>query len=297
MNNDPSDASSGRSATLHGDHVSALNMEARRGSSPSALANTPSEMAAQEDRRLHNVGVAALAAVAQYPHAISGESGSFIVNQVVNAVTGGVSSLHRSAGLSGAGGNTLDPPADRLYSTQLGANNYLSISADLSSDSETTESDMDMDGIVHDLIEQTETWQSVATIAGQNDNLQKTMVTDYHSVLDEDHPSPSTVPDDDLDDLLRFYPDEEEYYHQHVAGHSLRETAMHDVNLDEFYQTISYEPTNSNPPQVPALAPEFPPAGLLPTDNIPEEAADWHPASIIHTSSTTSPNPLVSSSF
>jgi hypothetical protein len=250
-------------------------------------------MAAPEDQRLHNVGVAALAAVAQYPHAVNDESGSFIVNQVVNAVTGGVSSFHRSGpGLMDAEGNISDPSAERLYSTQSIADSFRSASEDSSPGSQTTNSDMDMESIVQDLIERTATWQNIATIAGQNDQVRKDMVMDYDSVCEEDHPSPSTVPDDDLDDLLQFYPDEEEYYHQYIAGHSPRETAMHDVNLDEFYQTISYEPTNSHPPQVPALAPEFPPASPLPVDNIPEEDVEWHPASIIHTTSMV-PSPVL----
>ncbi|KAJ5455584.1 uncharacterized protein N7458_003848 [Penicillium daleae] len=282
MNSDPSDVPSGRSSTLDGDDASALSMEARRGSPSSAFATTAVDMAAQEDQRLHNVGVAALAAVAQYPRAVNDESGSFVVHQVVNAVTGGTSSFYRpGAALMEVEGNASDPSADRIYSTQSGVNSFLYTSEDQSLDSETSESDMDMESIVQDLIERTATWQNIATIAGQNDH--KDMVMDYDSVLEEDNPSPSTIPDDDLDDLLRFYPDEEEYYHQHIAGHSPHETAMHDVNLDEFYQTISYEPTNPTPPQVPAVAPEFPPAGPLPVDNIPEEEPDWHPASIIHT--------------
>lgn len=289
MNSDPSDVPSGRSSTLDGDDASALSMEARRGSPSSAFATTAVDMAAQEDQRLHNAGVAALAAVAQYPRAVNDESGSFVVHQVVNAVTGGTSSFYRpGAALMEVEGNASDPSADRIYSTQSGVNSFQYTSEDQSLDSETSESDMDMESIVQDLIERTATWQNIATIAGQNDH--KDMVMDYDSVLEEDHPSPSTIPDDDLDDLLRFYPDEEEYYHQHIAGHSPHETAMHDVNLDEFYQTISYEPTNPTPPQVPAVAPEFPPAGPLPVDNIPEEEPDWHPASIIHTTSMTIPN-------
>lgn len=285
MNSDSSDGSSGRSAILDGDVASALSMEVRRGSSSSALATTAGDMAAQEDQRLHNVGIAALAAVAQYPHAVNEESGSFIVNQVVNAVTSGPSSFARGAGIMDVEGNISDPSADVLYSTHSGADSFPSESEDSSSGSETSESDVDMESIVHDLIERTATWQNIATIASQTDQLRKDMVMDYDSDLEEDQPSPSTVPDDDLDDLLRFYPDEEDYYHKYIAGHSPRETAMHDVNLDEFYQTISYEPTNPTPPQVPALAPEFPPAGPLPVDNLPDEEAEWHPASIIHTTS------------
>lgn len=255
---------------------------------------TAVDMAAQEDQRLHNVGVAALAAVAQYPHDVNDENVSFIVNQVVNAVTSGASSFHRfgAAGLMEAEGNMSDPSAERIYSTQSIADSFRSASEDPSPGSQTTDSDMDMESIVQDLIERTATWQNVATIAGQDDQVRTDMVMDYDSGCEEDHPSPSTVPDDDLDDLLQFYPDEEEYYHEYIAGHSPRETAMHDVNLDEFYQTISYEPTNPNPPQVPALAPEFPPAGPLPVDNVPEEDAAWHPASIIHTTSMVSPVPL-----
>ncbi|OOQ81590.1 WD repeat protein [Penicillium brasilianum] len=283
MNSNLSDVSSGRSAILDGDVAPALSMEVRRGSSASTLATTAGVMAAQEDLHLHNVGVAALAAVAHYPHAVNEESGSFIVNQVVNAVTDGPSSFHRGAGIMEVGGNTSEPSAGRLYSPLSGADSFPSASEDSSSGSETSESDLDMESIVHDLIERSATWQNIATITGQNDQAWKDMVMDYDSVPEEDHPSPSTVPDDDLNDLLRFYPDEEDYYHKYIAGDSPRETAMHDVNLDEFYQTISYEPTNPTPPQIPALAPEFPPAGPLPVDNPPEGEAEWHPASIIHT--------------
>ncbi|KAJ5899998.1 hypothetical protein N7495_004742 [Penicillium taxi] len=40
------------------------------------------------DQRLRNVGVAALAAVSQYPRAVNEENSSFLVSEVVNAVTG-----------------------------------------------------------------------------------------------------------------------------------------------------------------------------------------------------------------
>ncbi|KAJ5698685.1 hypothetical protein N7462_000690 [Penicillium macrosclerotiorum] len=279
MNNASSDSSSAHSsASGHG--VAPISPDLRRSSNSPSLAITYSDMATQEDQHLHNVGIAALAAVAQYPHAINHESRSFLVSEVVNAVTGGASPLPVSdLGTSGRNEHVLPPVHESFHSTRSEEDTLSIESENMSPVSRATENDVDMESIVQDLIERTATWQNVATIANgtDDDGLQKDMVVDYDSPLEEDHSSPSTNPDDDLEDLLRFYPDEDYFYHERLAA-QYPESAKHDINLDEFYHPVAYDITVGSVAQ----APQTPTNTAFAVDQQAEQAME-HPASIIHT--------------
>lgn len=235
-------------------------------------------MASEEDQRLHNVGVAALAAIAQYPHAVDEESNSLLVSEVVHAMTGrSIPRYHHHHPHS-----TL---SDQVHSSLNPGNHFSPLSFDALSDGDSVptgsntlsphssdDTDIDMEGIVQDLIERTATWPSIATIVNESD-IEKDMVMDYDPEF-EDHTSPSTTPDDEFEDFLRFYPDEEEYYREENEPRS-PEAATHEVDLDEFYHTINYDIQDVDIPQVPGTPPTGPFPGV--------DELDAHPPSIIHT--------------
>ncbi|EPS31465.1 hypothetical protein PDE_06420 [Penicillium oxalicum 114-2] len=238
-------------------------------------------MATEENRHF-----TALAAVVHHP-STTNEGGSFTIteNQVVNAVTAAVpssilqpdarlvemNSLRHISSFEGARSRLHGPDSPPVEMDQ----------GSLSSMSDGD--DVEMDRIVQNLLGQTTRWSSIATVANNGTTCHEDMVMDYDSSLAEDNPSPLTIPDDELKDFLRFYPDEEDYFYRNVAGYSQRESTWHDVNLDDFYQAITYESTISDPPQIPVPAPEFATAGIDPLDNPPEDETDWHPASFVHT--------------
>lgn len=225
-----------------------------------------------EDQRLHDVGVAALTAVSQYPHAINEDSNSLLVSEVVRAVTGStlVSPRPGSPVLKTDGESPLG--AEQPYSAHSDSETF-------SSESQATDDDVDMQNIWHDLLQHAAAWNQIATATEDDDygNVHKDIVMDYEPTLDEEYASPSSGPDDDLEDLLRFYPGEEEYYRQRNMPHS-PESTMDDINLDEFYNNLTYESPNVNMPQTPG--PDIPPEGPLTADT-----AHQIGASIIHTTS------------
>jgi hypothetical protein len=139
---------------------------------------------------------------------------------------------------------------------------------------------MEMDSIVNDLIERTATWENIATIENGHDYAKKDMVMDYEPPFVDYASSPSSGSDDDLEDLLKFYPGEEEYLRQRKGARS-PVASMHDVNLDEFYDHVTYDDPEVDVPQPPGDT-------TTPTGPLAEEAqevTDTHPASIIHTTS------------
>ncbi|CAI7657231.1 unnamed protein product [Penicillium discolor] len=234
------------------------------------------DMSSDIDRRLHDVGVAALAAVSQYPRAVDNAHGdSFMVSEVVNAVTSAgspsdyqhldseVSSLPGHRGhfqQSGMGGVPAAGPA-----FVFGANQS---------------DDVDMETIVRNLIHRTAGRQNIAIApASDMEDAQKDMVGDYESATMEDNPSPSSTSDDELEDFLRFYPDEEDYYYQRKEWPT-HEAEMPDCDLDDFYNSVSYDDIDVDPQTVGLSVTE--PLGNYTDDQM--EFAGPHPASIIHTS-------------
>lgn len=234
---------------------------------------TTTAMASEEDQNLHNVGVAALAAISQYPHATNDENNSLLVSEVVHAMTGRSMPLHHHSHPSHADHVYSSPDPESHFSVPSDGNGMPYGSDRLSPESQ-NDTDMDMEGIVQDLIDRTVTWPNIATIANESD-IENDMVLDYDSAF-EDHTSPSTSPDDEFEDFIRFYPDEEEYYHyRQEPAPRPSEAATHEIDLDEFYQPVDYESQDMDFPQVPDTAPM---EALL--DNPELEA---HPPSIIHT--------------
>lgn len=239
---------------------------------------TTTDMASEEDQRLHNVGVTALAAIAQYPHAVNEESNSLLVSEVVHAMTGRSMPLYHHHNSPSTLGDQVHPPLNSgnqfsplPFSPPSDGEGVTSRSNALSPLSQ-DEIDIDMEGIVQDLIERTATWPNIATIVNESDP-EKDLVMDYDPEF-EDHTSPSTTPDDEFEDFLRFYPDEEEYYRDENESWS-PEAAMHDVDLDEFYHTINYDTQDVDIPQVPGTPAMGPFPGV--------DELDAHPPSIIHT--------------
>lgn len=243
---------------------------------------TTTDMASEEDERLHNVGVAALAAIAQYPHAVNEESNSLLVSEVVHAMTGRSMPLYHPHNSHLTHGDQVQSPLNSgnmfsplPLSPPSDGNSVPSRSNALSPLSQ-DEIDIDMEGIVQDLIERTATWPNIATIANESDP-EKDLVMDYDPEFEDHtlpHSSPSTTPDDEFEDFLRFYPDEEEYYRDENESRS-PEAAMHEVDLDEFYHTINYDTQDVDIPEVPGTPAMGPFPGV--------DELDAHPPSIIHT--------------
>lgn len=234
---------------------------------------TPTAMASEEDQRLHDIGVAAFAAIAQYPHAVNEESNSLLVSEVVQAMTGRSMPLYHQPqyNLNLEEQAYPSPDSENHFYRPSDANSVLPGSNNLSPLSQ-DDTNMDMEGIVQDLIERTATWPNM-TAVGNDNYLDNDMVMDYDSTY-EDHTSPSTAPDDEFEDLIRFYPDEEEYYRNENLARS-PEAIAHDVDLDEFYHTIDYDTGDVDIPQQPGTPPMGPFPGV--------DDLDIHPPSIIHT--------------
>ncbi|KAJ5591927.1 uncharacterized protein N7459_002296 [Penicillium hispanicum] len=270
MNTDISDSPEGRPAAANDDTSANLERVSMDVGSEAPSTNWTG-VPAEDDRRLHNVGVAALAAVSQYPHAVNPENSSFLVSEVVHAMTGSNLSLHHvsSPALAGMESSTDAPSYPHRPESALSKE-------ERSSESQKIESDVDMVSILQDLIERTPTRQNVATIANLNDADYTTEMMDYEPVLEENYTSPSSSSDDDLEDLIKFYPGEEEFYRLRNAPYS-PESATHDVNLDEFYQDVSYDHPSMGFSELPGNATA--PGGPFEA----EEQPDPHPASIIHT--------------
>ncbi|KAJ5124852.1 uncharacterized protein N7515_008677 [Penicillium bovifimosum] len=231
---------------------------------------TSTNMASEVDRRLHDVGVAALAAVAQFPRPVNNQSDSFIVSEVVNAVTSagpfeprsmnsGVSSGRRGPHQQ-AGTGTAGP--EFVFGSNLGGG------------------DVDVEAILQNFIQRTEARQNAfATDSGYDDS-QKDMIMDYESATMEDTASPTHTSDNELEDFLQFYPDEEEYYYKRKQRPA-PDAEMTDYDLDDFYNSINYEELEMDLPQT---------LGVSMADAFENHFADPlelpgpHPASIIHTS-------------
>ncbi|KAJ5971388.1 uncharacterized protein N7479_001306 [Penicillium vulpinum] len=264
----PSSHTSGNGLSGREDDARALNstLDLDMFSTDDRFASPPTNMTSEIDRRLHDVGVAALAAVSQYPLAVDNEhDDSFMVSEVVNAVTSAGSPpdyRHLDSGVpllsgqrdhfqrSGRGDTPLARPEFVFGSTPSG--------------------DGDMETIVRDLIHRTAGRQNIAiTTDSDIEDCHKDMVMDYESVTMEDNPSPESTSDDELEDFLRFYPDEEEYYYQ-CKERPTHQAEIPDYDLDDFYNSISYEDIDVDLPQ-----------------NIGDDQMEFpgaHSASIIHTS-------------
>lgn len=231
-------------------------------------------MASDVDRHLHDVGVAAIAAVSQFPHAVNDQTGSFLVSEVVNAVA--------SAGsppdfrLLDSGGALL--PGRSFYPMQ--SESHTPAGPDFAfGHGAHPGGDLNMEGTVQDLIHRTAGRQNI-TIAQDSDiESQKDMVMDYESTTVETNPSPSES-DDEFEDFIRFYPDEEEYYNLRKQCPT-HDAEMADFDLDDFYNTINYEDIDIDlPPSLGAPVPD------LVENHLAEQPEPGpHQASIIHTSS------------
>ncbi|KAF7731344.1 WD-40 repeat-containing protein [Penicillium ucsense] len=233
-----------------------------------------------------NRHLAALTTIMQNPHMVNeGEAFTVAETPVVNAVTATVPSAFIQSGVQLVTMESLfqDGTVENTRSAPHGADDLSTEMDEGSSGLPSGQDDLVMDRIVQDLLGQNTRWSNIATITNGNDLCRDDMIMDYESSLAGDHPSPSTIPDDDLEDFLRFYPDEETHFYQYVAGHSQHDNAWHDVNLDEFNQEITYASTIAEPPQTAPAVPDFAAAGPDSMGNQSEEDNDWHPASIVHT--------------
>lgn len=253
-------------------------------------------MPSEDDERLHNVGVAALAAVSQYPHPVNEGSDTFLVSEVVNAVRDRPPRFNQPQpqfyGSYGDDGDGFAGPQYQHHLTHDAADSLPS-EAEMTSRSRDSDSDVEMNSVVQDLIDRTAPWQHIATISdlhNHGDN-RKDMVMDYDPVFEEDYTSPSSGPDDDLDDLIKFYPGEEEYLRQRNSPRS-PEMSMHDVNLDEFYRRVEYAPPDVNMGMTQFQDDSAAPGGPILDEQT--QPTEQHQAALVHTTSTQwNPLPLV----
>ncbi|KAJ5781093.1 hypothetical protein N7457_006253 [Penicillium paradoxum] len=231
-------------------------------------ASAPTNMT-EVDRRLHDVGVAALAAVAQFPHAVNSHSDSFLVPEIVNAVTSTGSPPHFSGpSLQPANQHFHEPPAAPTLSDPA-----FVFGSDLGGD-------VNMESSVQNFIHRTAGRHSISIAPDSNiDDYQKDMLMDYESPTMEDNPAALLATSVELEDFLRFYPDEEEYYYKRKERPT-HEADVVEYDLDDFYNTINYEDLEVDPQPTGASVPD-------PFENHfadPLELPGPHPASIIHTS-------------
>ncbi|CAG8096843.1 unnamed protein product [Penicillium olsonii] len=258
------------------DDGSTLNSTPRSEIFSSDDSSTPAStnMASDVDRRLHDVGVAALAAVSQYPHAVNNHSGSFLVSEIVNAVTSAGSPpdyrlLNTPSLLPGRG----------YLNTQPGSHN--SAGPDVAfSHGPLPGGDVDVELAVQNLFHRTAGRQGISIAPDSDLESQRDMVMDYDPTPMEFISTPSSESDDEIEDFIRFYPDEEQYYHQHKQRPTQPDSEMADYDLDDFYKTINYEDIDVD------LPPSLGVAVTEPAENHVAEQPEAvpHPASIIHTS-------------
>lgn len=221
--------------------------------------------------------MAALATVGQFPHAVNEESGSLLVSEVVDAVSG----VHPVGMRDQMEGNFISGYAGMVYSFS----DMESISEEPGLFSPRPGTGNDVSGLtprytVQELIERAAI-QNVALVGRDSDSDDdygwRDMAVDSEPVLGESHTSPSTNPDDELEDFIRFYPGEAEYFQQRNAGTLSRRVSMSDIDLDNFYERVHYAPVEVQAPGTPQMGP-FPTG-----DDQPE--LDLHPESILHTAS------------
>lgn len=281
MNSASSDSSAGSRSSALRDDASVMSMDVPSVFAPATTTTMPSE----DDLLLHNVGMAALAAVAQYPHAVNQESGSLLVSEVVSAMSSGAVSPHHF------NAQPQDTPQD-FFSDYTGL-----VHSHPDADAVTEEpglfsprpwSGSDVSGprrgTLQQLIERTALQNTVMIESGSDseyNDSQGDLIVDYEVAFEDSHASPSTSSDDDLDDFIRFYPGETEYHHQRNEQGLSRHGSMGDINLDDFYDRVNYDAIAETAPQAPGI----PPMGPFPVgDDQPE--LGLHPESIIHTAST-----------
>ncbi|KAJ5153761.1 uncharacterized protein N7500_009200 [Penicillium coprophilum] len=241
------------------------------------FASGQTNMTAEIDRRLHDVGVAALAAVSHYPRAENdAHPDSFLVSEVVNAVTSAGSPPHFYRHLE-SGATLLPGHPAHFQQSGMGVTSLAGPEFGFGSN---PSGDIDLETIVQDLIHRTAQRQNIAVVPDDIEDGHKDMVMDYESVTMEDNRSPESTSDDELEDFLQFYPDEEEYYHQR-KDRPTREADMPDCDLDEFYNSMSYDDIDVDLPQNIGLS------ITEPLHNYVDDQMDFpgpRPASIIHTS-------------
>ncbi|KAJ5817250.1 hypothetical protein N7447_009483 [Penicillium robsamsonii] len=242
--------------------------------------SAPTNMTSEIDRRLHDVGVAALAAVSQYPRAENnGHNDSFMVSEVVNAVTsvGSPPDYYRHME---SGSSLLPRHRGHFHHSAMGGTSSAGPEFVFGSN---PSGDIDMDAIVRNLIHRTAGRQNIPVAPDHDidsEDGHKDMVMDYESVTMEDTRSPESASDDELEDFLRFYPDEEEYYYQR-KNRPTHEADMPDCDLDDFYNSMSYEDIDVDLPQNIGLS------ITEPLQNYADQQMEFpgpRPASIIHTS-------------
>ncbi|KAJ5818817.1 hypothetical protein N7474_004408 [Penicillium riverlandense] len=275
----PSSTPSSEASTLD-EAECALSPDLASGSDPAYSPVPPSVgMPSEHDQHLHDVGVAALAAISQDVHPVNQQSGSSLVSEVVNAVTEGSS---RNSPLNTSG--TVEPSSifstPRLYPTGVESNDLSPAPEVNSAGSQTPTGNANMHAVVQELIGRTAAWPSAVIVEDiENNSPRNEMVMDYEpATVEETYDSPSSLSDDDLEDFIRFYPDEEYYYRSQRAHRPPLATG--DIDLDDFYRRINYDTTlpSGLPSVITQTVPDIPDIDEpLPT------APGVHPPSIIHT--------------
>ncbi|CAG8036254.1 unnamed protein product [Penicillium salamii] len=263
--------------SIREDDASTLNSTPRSDifSNDDRSTSASTNMASDVDRRLHDVGVAALAAVSQFPHAVNNESGSFLVSEIVNAVT--------SAG-SPPDYRLLDPRASllpgRVFFNQRAESHTPAGPEVALGHGSPPGGDENIEATVQNLIHRTAGRQDMAIAPDTYVESQKEMVMDYDPTPIDDTSSPFSESDDEFEDFIRFYPDEEEYHNLRKQCLMQPDFQMADYDLDDFYKTINYEDIDIDLPQSLGVAVSDPFENHI--GEQPE--AMPHPASIIHTS-------------
>jgi hypothetical protein len=265
--------SSGDSLSTREDGASTLHSTPRSDifSNDDRSTSASTNLASDIDRHSHDVDVPALAAVSQFPHVVNEQGGSFLVSEVVNAVATSASGSLPEFRLLDSGGSLLP---DRSYDPTLLARPDFVFGHGLYPGG-----DVNMEGSIQTLIHRTTGLHNIAIAQDSDIESQKDMVMDYESTTMEANPSPSES-DDELEDFIRFYPDEEEHYNLRKQR-PMHDSEMLDFDLDDFYNTINYEDIDVDLPQ--SLGGSV---HDLTENHVAEQTEPGpHPASIIHTSS------------
>lgn len=244
-------------------------------SSDDRSTSASTNMASDIDRQLHDVGFAALAAVSHFPHAVNDYSGSFLVSELVNAVTSGGSppDVH----LLGQGGPLL--PGRSFYYDQSESRTPAGPDFDFGHGF-LSGREVNPDATSQSSIHRTAGWQDVSLAQDSAFESQRGQVLDPDSSM-ETNPSIYSESQDEFEDFIRFYPDEEEHHNLRKQRPTQLDAEMADIDLDDFYKAMNYEDIDVELPQS---------LGVTVSDTTENHVAEQpgaepHPASVIHTSS------------
>lgn len=215
-----------------GNQMSSVTMASSSG--PGLWTGIPSE----DDQRLREVGMAALAALAQNPPLYE-ENEHGVVDQVVAAVTGINQPMFRSS--------IMDmETSDKNSESDVDG---LSCPGSLETEDQahaSTPSDQDISGVrrVNNTSEYNIASDAEMDHLGQRIESELNTMMDYDSPRETSASSPASDLEENIEEMLRFYPGEEEFFRRRnpsLSGSQSTHPPRANLDLRDFYIRVHYD--------------------------------------------------------